>query len=110
MIGSIILMDTDVPGFGIALPLIGGIAIAGGAACWSALVWLFERARRRPVVTGAEQMLGEPSAWSSDFDGAGTVRLGGELWNARAARAGAAPASGCASSKVDGLLLEVEPL
>jgi membrane-bound serine protease (ClpP class) len=107
VIGSIMLFDTGVPGFEIALPVIGGIATAAALVMVGA-VWLFNRARRRPVVTGAEQMVGGYAEVVSDFEGSGTVRFGGEMWNAHCAaplRAG----QRVRITRMEGLLLHVEP-
>ncbi len=107
VMGSIILFDTGVPGFEIALPLIAGIATAA-ALVLAGIVWLFNRARQRPVVTGAEQMVGSYAEAVNDFEGSGTVRFGGEMWNARAPvpiRAG----QRVRIVRMEGLLLHVEP-
>jgi membrane-bound serine protease (ClpP class) len=66
-----------------ALPLIVGIAIAG-ALVVAAITWLAVRARRRPVTTGAEAMVGELVEVVSLSRGECVVRYGGELWNAHA--------------------------
>ena len=82
--GSIILMDTDVPGFGISRTLIGSIGLVGGGIVM-AIVWLAVRARRRPVVSGMEQMIGAIAVASSDFDKTGHVLVHGEIWQATSA-------------------------
>jgi membrane-bound serine protease (ClpP class) len=108
VIGSIILFDTDVPGFRVAVPLIGGIAVAGGLIL-AGIVWIFSRSRRRPVVTGAEQIVGSIAQAEEDFAGQGRVRLGSEYWNAVSAtpvRAG----QRVRVVSMDGLQLKVEPL
>ncbi|MDR3101213.1 MAG: nodulation protein NfeD [Paraburkholderia sp.] len=56
-VGALMLINTDVPGYGIPLPLIAGLAL-GGAAFVAAVSSVALRARRRPVVTGAEAMVG----------------------------------------------------
>ncbi|HVA54932.1 MAG TPA: nodulation protein NfeD [Gammaproteobacteria bacterium] len=83
VIGSIILMDTGVPGFGVSRGLIGGISVAA-ALIILATLWLAVRAHRRPVVSGAEELLGDRGQALQDFsvDGAGTVRIHSEIWNA----------------------------
>ncbi len=108
VIGSIILFDTSVPGFSIAMPIIAAIAFVAGLVLLG-MVWLFGRSRRRPVVTGIENIVGSTAEVLDGFTTQGTVRLGGELWNARS------PAPVSAGQhvrvvKVDGLLLWVEPL
>jgi membrane-bound serine protease (ClpP class) len=77
--GSIILMDSDVPGFAVSQSIIGGIAIAGGLAMLG-LIYMLMRARNRPVVTGAEAMLGQTAEVIEDFSGRGNVFLDGERW------------------------------
>lgn len=108
VMGSIMLFDTSVPGFDVAMPIIGGIAfVAGLVLC--AIVWMFGRARRRPIVTGVERIVGGTAEAVGDFSEQGAVRLGGEIWNARSSaplRAG----QRVRVVKVDGLLLWVEPL
>ena len=50
VIGSIILIDTDVPGFTVSRPLIGAIALARSLGLM-ALIGVAMKARQRPVVT-----------------------------------------------------------
>jgi membrane-bound serine protease (ClpP class) len=107
VIGSIILMDTGVPGFQIARPLIGGMALAG-ALVVMLMAGYFVRARRRPVVTGAHQMLSEPAVAIADFDRSGPVRIRGEIWNA-VTRVPVHSGQRLRVIRVDGLTLEVEP-
>jgi len=56
-IGALMLIDTNSPGYGIPIPLIAGLAL-GGAAFVATVSSVALRARRRPVVTGAEAMVG----------------------------------------------------
>ncbi len=56
-IGSLMLIDTNTPGYGIPVPLIAGLAL-GGAAFVGTVSSVALRARRRPVVTGAEAIVG----------------------------------------------------
>jgi membrane-bound serine protease (ClpP class) len=79
--GSIMLMDTDVPGFSISMSLIGGIATAGGLAMLG-MVYMLMRARHRPVVSGVEGMIGDPAEALADFDRHGPVFVDGERWRA----------------------------
>jgi membrane-bound serine protease (ClpP class) len=84
VIGSIILFDPRASGQRVALPLIVGIAVAGGLVI-AAIGWLAARARRRPVSTGVEAMIGAPVEAINDCQVQCVVRYGGELWNARTA-------------------------
>jgi membrane-bound serine protease (ClpP class) len=81
--GSIILMNTGVPGFGISRGVIGGISSAAGLIVIGTL-WLAMRAHRKPVVSGAEEMIGSTGVVISDFNsnGDGIVRVHSENWNA----------------------------
>jgi membrane-bound serine protease (ClpP class) len=81
VVGSIILMDTDVPGFGIPAALIGSVAAVGGSAVM-AIIWFAVRARRQPIVSGREDMIGSTAVATVDFQGRGQVRAHGESWNA----------------------------
>jgi len=80
--GSIILMDSGVPGFEISLPLIAGIAFTSSVLFTLILVMVF-RARHRPVVSGREEMLGATAMVTSDFETEGWVRIHSETWSAR---------------------------
>lgn len=88
IIGSVILMDTGVPGFGISRGVIGGISAAGGLVVAGTL-WLAMRTHRKPVVSGGEQMIGAVGTVVSDFaaDGSGIVRVHSENWNASSTQA-----------------------
>lgn len=79
--GSLLMFDTDVPGFGLPGRLVLGIAVASSFA-FMGLVWLAARARKRPVVTGKEELLGHRAIAVGDFDGRGEVRIRGEIWQA----------------------------
>ncbi len=81
VIGSIILMDTDVPGLGIDLSVIITFTLS------SALLFIFVvgmaiKARRRPVVSGAEELLGGEAVVLQDFEHEGRVAIHGETWRA----------------------------
>ncbi|MFP6562785.1 nodulation protein NfeD [Paraburkholderia sp. B3] len=56
-IGALMLIDTDVPGYGIPLPLVAGLAL-GGAMFVALVSSVALRARRRPVASGSEAMVG----------------------------------------------------
>lgn len=107
VIGSMLLFDSPVPELRVALPVIAGIAIAGGLVIVM-IAWLADRARRRPVSTGVEAMLGESVTAISEFQEEGVVRYGGELWNARTLSPMRAQQQ-ARIVKVEGLTLWVEP-
>ncbi len=77
--GSILLIDTDVPGYDIPYGLIASFAAGTGALAFFA-VGAAIRARQQPVVTGVETMIGTTATALEDFDDAGNVRAAGEIW------------------------------
>jgi len=81
--GSVILMNTDVPGFQVSRGLIAGISVAA-ALIIAGTLWLTLQTHRRPVVSGAEQLLGSTGIALEDFspDGTGNVRVHSEIWSA----------------------------
>jgi membrane-bound serine protease (ClpP class) len=56
-IGALMLIDTDVPGYGIPLPMIAAVVVFSVLFIFG-VSSLVLRSRRRPVVTGAEAMIG----------------------------------------------------
>jgi membrane-bound serine protease (ClpP class) len=107
VVGSIILMDTGVPGFGVPAALIGSVAAVGGTAIMG-IVWFAVRARRQPIVSGREDMLGAIAHATADFQGRGLVRLHGELWNAES-RLPVHAGDPLRVTGMNGLVLMVEP-
>lgn len=106
VIGSIMLLDTDVPGFEVSPQLIGSVA-----AVTSALALLFitmaVRAWRRPAVSGSEGMIGISGTVLDWQERAGHVQTHGEVWAATSAE----PLKKGIEVRVtarNGLILEVE--
>jgi len=81
VIGSVILMDTDMPGFGIDTELIAGFALSSAAFFIIALS-LVLKSRHNPVVSGKEQMLDSIGVVLDDFTGKGMIHIHGENWQA----------------------------
>ena len=106
--GSIILMDTEAPDFGIDISVIATFAVT------SVLIFVFVvgmamRARRRPVVSGMEELLGAEAVVIDDFENRGRVFIHSESWNALCDT----PLHKGQRVKVigiRGLILQVEPL
>jgi membrane-bound serine protease (ClpP class) len=107
VIGSIMLLDKDVPGFRVATGLIGGVAFGGGAIMLATVVF-FARSRRQPVVTGVERMLKETAVALGDFEESGPVLVVGERWTA-VSRTPVRKGQRLKVLRVDGLKLEVAP-
>lgn len=107
VIGSIMLLDTDVPGFTISRPLVGTVALVGAIGTLGIATY-FVRSRRQPVVTGSEQLLHEVATAIADFDREGMVKVRGELWLAHT-RTPVKAGQRLRIIRVDGLRLEVDP-
>ena len=106
--GSLILFDPELPGFGVSRHLIAGIGLASAGA-FIGVLWMAARARRQPVTTGVEELVGHLAVAVDDFDGHGQVRIRGEVWQATST----APASRGEPLRVlamDGLTLRVTPV
>ncbi len=108
VIGSIILMDTEVPGFGIDISVIITFAVL------SALIFIFVvgmafKSRRRPVVSGSEEMVGAVAVVIDDFDRKGRVSIHSETWQALS-NTPLHKDQQVRVTGIEGLTLQVEPL
>jgi membrane-bound serine protease (ClpP class) len=108
VIGAVFLIDTDVPAFGISYSLIAGVT-----AVTAAFVFFVSgavlKARRRPVVSGSEQLLGSAGQVLYDLTDEGWARVHGEQWRVRSSM----PLKGGQPVRVtgrDGLVLMVAPV
>ena len=112
VIGSVMLIDTEAPGFAVSWQVIGPVAALGGAALLGT-GYLFMQARRRPVVSGREEMVGSAGQVVEWAGTEGRIRVHGEIWRARAAplptAGGVAPGHAVRVVAIDGLVLTVEP-
>jgi membrane-bound serine protease (ClpP class) len=107
ILGSLILMQTDQPGFGISLPLIVSVGILS-ALLLAAILGMALRSRQRPVLSGSEHLLGAEGEVAQGAGLSVTVRVQGELWRATSVvplRSG----QRVRISGRDGLLLRVVP-
>ncbi|ULQ47175.1 nodulation protein NfeD [Flagellatimonas centrodinii] len=80
--GSLLLMDTEVPGYGIDPLLIGGIA-AGAALLMAGTLYLLWRSRRARPTTGQALIREREVRVLSFVDGDGWGQLDGERWHIR---------------------------
>ncbi len=103
--GGLLLFDRDVPGFGVPLALVlllaatsaATVAVGGGMAL---------RARRRPVVSGAEELPGAPGVVTEVIGDEVWARVHGERWRVRC-DAALQPGQAVRVRAVHGLTLEV---
>lgn len=108
VIGSIILMDTDLPGFRIYLSVIVTTAIVTALAL-AGILGLALATRRRAPVSGADQLIGAEVQVLEDFEnGQGRVFVHSESWRGRC-RAPLQRGQRARVTAVDGLTLDLEP-
>lgn len=82
VIGSIILMDTELPGYKIAIPLIAAFTTFSVAILVFALRMLV-KTRRQIVTTGLQHLVGTLAKIESIRNDDAFVRLEGELWQVK---------------------------
>lgn len=107
VLGTIFLIRTDVPGFSVSRPLIGGIATVS-ASILLATIWFTVKTRRSQPVSGAEEMIGSTGEARSAFRDEGTVFIHGEIWRART-KTPVKKGQKVRVLELDGLILTVEP-
>jgi membrane-bound serine protease (ClpP class) len=108
VVGGLLLFDSDVPGMGVPLPLLLGIALTSAAVVLVSGSMAL-RARRARVVSGREAMVGSTGQVTSVQGDQIWALVHGERWQVRAS----SPLAVGQAIKVlamDGLVLEVMPL
>jgi membrane-bound serine protease (ClpP class) len=108
VIGSVLLFDKEGGDLSVSLPLIAAVAILTAGFFLVALRAVFS-AHRRPVVSGAEELLGAVGEVLDDFDGRGRIHMHGETWQV----VSGSPLRRGSKVRVtgrDGLVLKIEPL
>ncbi len=107
-LGAAIMIDTDVPQFQIAAPVLAAVAVVC-LGITLLTVRLSLAARRGKIVSGREEMIGSIGT-ILDWDGdRGYVHVHGERWSARAPAIFTAGQQACVVG-LDGLTLLVEPV
>jgi membrane-bound serine protease (ClpP class) len=81
-VGAVMLIDTEAPGFGVPRALI--VAVVAVTALFIFFVAaLALKARRRPLVTGDEALIGSVGVALDDLEAEGWARINGEQWQVR---------------------------
>ncbi|MDX1594118.1 MAG: nodulation protein NfeD [Gammaproteobacteria bacterium] len=106
--GSVILMDSDMAAFSLSFPLIVALSLTS-LAFMTFVTGMLLRQRRKPVVSGREEMVGSVGEALEDFTGDGGIHIHGETWQARSA-VPVARGQAVRVTALDGLVLEVEPI
>jgi membrane-bound serine protease (ClpP class) len=106
--GALLLIDSELPGFGIPPSLIVLVTLVS-AALVLAIAGMAAKARRRPVVSGTGRMIGALGE-VIEFGGAeGWALVDGERWRVRAAQPLHA-GQRVRITRIDGLTLDVSPI
>jgi membrane-bound serine protease (ClpP class) len=84
VIGALMLIDTDVPGFGIPRTLIASLALVTVAFVIT-VVRMAVRARRAPIVSGVRSLIGADGEMLEDASDTGWANIRGETWQVRTA-------------------------
>lgn len=106
--GSVMMFDSGIPGFGISLAFVIGLALLFAAL----IIWLIGFAlklRRRGAVSGRDSIVGGTATAMEDFSVDGMVWLEGEAWHAHT-KLPVVKGQELVVRAMDGLILEVEPL
>ena len=77
--GGLLMFDRDVPGMGVPLPLLFGLA-ASSAALVLGAVGMALRARRRPLAGASQAMIGAMGRVLVVDDSGAWAQVGGERW------------------------------
>lgn len=101
------LIDTEIPGYGISIPLIVTFALIS-AGFFMVVLGMALKSREKPVVTGSEQLIRSTGEVVDGFDQEGWIRIHGELWRARS-NIPLKPGQQVSVIAIHGLMLEVEP-
>ena len=107
VMGSILLFDRESGNLAVSMPLIIAVSVLS-AGFFLIVIRSLYGSRQRPVVTGAEELIGATGTVATDFSGAGLIHIHGEQWNARSET----PMRSGDNARVigrDGLTLLVEP-
>ena len=107
VVGSVILIDTDAPGFGVDPALIAAVGLVT-ALLFVGLIAALAKSRQRDVVSGREALVGAEGTMVSAAKNQAVVRVQGENWSARSEHA-LRKGDRVRITERDGLTLVVEP-
>ena len=105
VVGGLMLFDADHPIIDVGWPFVLGLAIASAAAI-TAFGTFALRARRRPIVSGREELLGAAGVVTVIEEGSAWAEIHGERWRVRSA-APLVIGERVRVTGIDGLTLEV---
>jgi membrane-bound serine protease (ClpP class) len=106
ILGGLFLFDGDIPGFGIPLPFLIGLAVVSGGLLL-AIGGFAVRARKARVVSGREEMIGAVGTVTTVEPDQVYAHVHGELWRVHASDE-LRPGDAIRVRAMNGLTLEVE--
>lgn len=107
MIGAVMLIEPEARGYGVSLTFIIALGLASGIIVFS-IVAMAVKARKRRVVSGAENILGAAGVVLEDMQAQGWARVQGESWRV-VSKTPLARGQKVRVTGIDGLTLSVEP-
>jgi len=107
-LGGLLLVDSPIPEMRVHLLTALAVSIPLGLIT-AFLMTIALKARRNKVVTGAQGLVGETGVAQTALSPQGKIFIHGELWDAIASSA-LPPGQMVVVRKIDGLILQVEPL
>ena len=107
-LGGLLLVDSPIPEMRVHLLTALAVSIPLGLIT-AFLMSIALKARRNKVVSGAQGLIGETGIAQTSLSPRGKVFVHGELWDA-VSSSGVDPGQAVVVRRVDGLLLQVEPL
>jgi membrane-bound serine protease (ClpP class) len=107
-LGALLLVDSPIPEMRVHLVTALAVSVPLGAIT-AFLMSIALKARRNKRVSGAEGLVGETGVAQTPLTPGGKVFVHGEFWDA-VSSSGVAPGESVVVRRVDGLLLQVDPL
>jgi len=107
IIGSVILIEPEAPGYGVSLPFVVTLGLTSALIVFS-MVTMALKARQRSVVSGAEHIVGAPGVVLNDMQMQGWAQVQGENWRV-ISNVPLARGQKVRVTRIDGLTLGVEP-
>jgi len=108
VVGSVILFDTEGSEIQVAIPIIVAVTVVSSAFFLIALRMLFA-AHKKPVVSGADEILGSIGRVLEDFEKSGRIHIHGETWQVQS-KSPLKSGDQVRVTAIDGLILSIEPI
>jgi membrane-bound serine protease (ClpP class) len=108
VVGSVILFDTEGSELQVAIPIVVAVSTVTSIFILIALRMVFA-AHRKPVVSGADEMLGSIGEVLEDFEKSGRIHIHGETWQVKS-KLPLQRGDQVRVTEIDGLILSVEPI